>query len=377
MQPSRTEARALDLTRPLAGPNLDGDAYTALRGDDVLTLNVVTKSRASFKTRALTVGPDYVLERDGETIRIHDFRYRRLLTLHASAKSFTNESLHGHARTRFAFLQNNLSTAGLALGSNALQGISPAALRFAHEHVNGMAHPGDVAYGTLPEPKLAVVHDGDVLTGTLQGASAGDDPPVLSATLSRDGFFSPAHAKSFEAWLAWSGRIHPGAAAAVGETGHIPARIAFDFAAALRKLNPNLSRGQAIEFHDAASAKYRFDIRGWTAKLPAWEPYLPEKLMALMVDAANGTAPNGPKSDEDYIAEMGVLLDTGRYLDAALVGLHASHPYDGCTGEHRARPLCTVMSGMLNTARTDRGVKLMFTGFAQEQQRDFRAAAGT
>ena len=375
-----TPAGAQTSVQPLAGPNLDGDAYSALRENavhEVLTVTAVAKSKASSQTRALTIGPDFVLEQDGDTVRLYDFRFRRLLTLNPDVKTFTNESLYGHARTRFAFLQNNLSTGGIGIGAGLVSGVSPAALRFANEHLNGMDHPADVAYGNMPKPELVLRRDGSALTGVLKGAGA-DDEPLLTATIGRTGFPSEDHARSFQAWLAWGARMHPQTAAALVGTGRVPDAVSFAFPAALRKLNPNLTRGQALEFRDAARGKTRFDIlRGWSAKLPAWEPYLPEALVATMVAAANGTAPNGPASDEDFITEIGVLLDTGQYLDAALVGLHASHPYDGCQGEHRARQICTVIKGMMNKVRTDRGVRILFTGFAQEQQRNFRGAAQT
>lgn len=364
---------------PVAGPNLDGDAYTALRGDSAhqtIGFKAVTKSRASTQTREVQVGPDYVLEQEGDTLRLYDFRLRRLLTLFPDAHTFTNESLYGHARTRFAFLQNNLATAGMGIASGLMDKQQAGTLRFVNEHLNGIAHPREIALTNLPKPVLSLVRDGAELTGTLPGIEG--DVPVLSASLSPWGFPSDAHNRAFRAWLVWSGRMHPQAVEAITATGHIPARIAFTFPAAIRKMNPNIQKEQVLTFLKPATHESHFDmLRGWAAKLPVWAPYLPEALAETMVQAANGTAANGPRSDDDFIAEMTVLMEAERYLDAVLVALHASHPYDGCLGEHRTRALCTVMGGVINQARVDPDVRKLFDGFAQEKEGEYRAAAQT
>lgn len=358
---------------PLAGPNLSGDAYTALRGDarhPVLSVEVTTNSGASTEMRQLVLGPDYAIERGSGAQTVYDFRFRRLLTLAPDQKQFSNESLFGHAATRFLFLQNNLGMSGTGIATGVTDPSLAGAARFVNEHLNGMRHPADMALQNLPRPDLTLTRDGANLTGAL------GDMPLLTATLSESAFPSRAHAQSFAAWLAWGGRIHPTVAAGIAETGQLPAQIEFTFPAALRKLNPGIRERQSLSFDKIGQTTGQLDaIRGWTARIPAWPPYLPAPLAQNMVDAANGTAPGGPKSDDDYVVEISALSIAGRHLDAVLLGLHASHPYNGCQGEHRSRPVCAALGTALNKAREDKDVRQLFAGFALESERQYRRAA--
>lgn len=360
---------------PLAGPHLSGDAYTALRGDathPVMTFEVATSSGASTEMRQLVLGPDYAIETASGAQILYDFRFRRLLTLSAYQKQFTNESLFGHAGTRFLFVQNNLGMAGTAIAAGITDPSLAGAVRFVNEHLNGMRHPGAVALRNLPRPDLSITREGAELTGTL------GEMALLSATLSETAFPSPAHTRSFAAWLAWGGRIHPSVAAEIAGTGQLPIEIRFTFPAALRKLNPGIRESQTFRFDKAELTQGKLDaVRGWTARVPSWPPYLPEELAQIMVDAANGTAPGGPKSDEDYVVEITALTRAGRHLDAVLLGLHASHSHNGCQGEHRSQPVCAALGTALNQAREDADVRTLFTGFALESQRQHRRAAET
>lgn len=360
---------------PVAGPHLSGDAYTALRLDTahpVMTFEVAASSGASTEIRQLELGPDYVIETAGGSQTLYDFRFRRLLTLTPDQKRFSNESLFGHAGSRFLFLQNNLGMAGTGIAAGVTDPSLAGAARFVNEHLNGMRHPAEMALRNLPRPALSFTREGADLTGMLGGI------PLLTATLSGTGFPSPAHAQSFAAWLAWSGRIHPTVAATMAETGRLPAEIRFEFPAALRKLNPGIRESQTLTFDKVALRSGQMDaLRGWTARVPSWPPYLPEPLTQIMVDAANGTAPGGRKRDEDYVVEISALSAAGRHLDAVLLGLHASQPYNGCQGADRSRPVCAALSAAVNQGREDAGVRQLFAGYALDSEREYRRAAET
>ncbi len=358
---------------PVAGPHLSGDAYIALRGDEphkVVAFEVETGSRTSSLVRAVEIGPDYAVETSGETRLLYDFRFRRLLTLNPGERSFLNQSLFGHARTRFSFLQNNLTTAGMGIAGGIIEGQLAGAIRFVTEHGNGMAHPAEVALFKLPRPVFALTRDDTALTGTLDGV------PVLTATLTDTAFPTDDHARSFAAWLAWGGRMHPAIAKALAGSGQVPERIEFAFPEEMRTLSPSLAAQQELELRGIEIRAARFDrLRDWASKIPAWPPHLPEELAQIMVDAANGTAPGGPKTDAEFIEEMNRHMEFAKTLDAVLVGLHASHPYDGCSAEHRAQPLCASLGSVLNGARHNPHVRSLFAGFAVEREREYRRAA--
>lgn len=357
----------------VAGPHLSGDAYTTLRGNEahaIIAFEVVTNSGTSTQLRNILLGPDYVIEATDDTVTLYDFRFHRLLTLNPGLRTFSNESLFGHVRTRFLFLQNNLTMAGMGVASGLTDESLAEGIRFANEHLNGIAHPAPVAALNLPAPEFVVVRDGSDLTGMLR------DTPILTAALTGIAFPTRGHAQSFAAWLAWGGRIHPGVASLIADTGRLPAQISFTFPKALQAINPGIRQSQDIAFRTFETRTMRLDaLRGWTAKLQAWPPYLPDGLAQIMVNAANGTAPGGPKTDEDYIAEIGALMRAGRNLDAVLLSLHATSPLNGCQGESRALPLCGVLGAALNQAREDSDVRKLFTGFALDSQREHRRAA--
>ncbi|MBO6782069.1 MAG: hypothetical protein JJ899_02175 [Alphaproteobacteria bacterium] len=358
----------------VAGPHLSGDAYTVQRRDaphEVVAFEIEAGTRTSALVRGVVVGPDYAVETAGDRTRlVYDFRFRRLLSLPPGEDVFANESLFGHARTRFSFLQNNLSASAVAIAGGLTEPGIGGAARFVSEHLNGMAHPADVALRDLPRPELQVSVDGSDLTGAL------GETTVFAATLTDTAFPSLAHARTFAAWLTWGGRMHPDVALAIAETGRLPDEITFTFPDEIRAINPGAETEQVFEFRDMEIRAGAFDmLRGRAARVPSWEPYLPETVARTMVDAANGVAPNGPKSDIDFMDEMSHQMALAKSLDAVLTGLHASHPYDGCQGDYRARPLCITFGGVMNQARANPHVKTLFGGFAAEAEREYRLAA--
>lgn len=356
----------------LAGPHLDGNAYAGLRStepQDAVFFRVSTVSQKTSSQRNVIVGPDYVLERSDDAFLLYDFRFRRLLTIDPSAQSFTNASLYGHTLTRFTFLQNHLGTAGVGIAMGLFDPSLGSAIRFVNEHFNGISFPRPVAAKHLTAPTLQITRKGQTLTGILGSTE------ILSVMLSSVPFPSKAHSKTFRAWLTWSGPVHPQTANVISETGRFPSRITTKFPTEFLKMDPSRSPKHELVFEELSVRPHQLNVlNGLKSSPPTWSPYLPTSLAQLMVNAARGTAAGGPVPDSKYIADIKKLSDSGRHLDAVLLSLHASHPYDGCQGQQREHEICKSLTDAINKGREDQNVRRFFAGVIADGNKKHRQA---
>lgn len=356
----------------IAAPNLDGDAYMKLRATpdhQVLIFKLEKSTGETTTSRTVIVGPDYVIDRSPAGHLLFDFRLRRALELAPENRTFTNTSLYGRVLTRLAFLQNNLTIASGVIAADIVDKDLGSGVRFVIEHSNGINLPDRSTYPNMPKAELDVSRTGSELTGTIGGWR------ILDATISGTAFPSTAHATSFRAWLIWLVQLHPQIAEAISSTGRLPSKIEINFPQELLKTLPNVHAEHTVTFRDIRSGTGRFDsIRGWSAAPPAFPPHLPDETARLMVAAANGTAPGGPRSDESYITEIRQLSGAGKHLDAVLLALHASQPYDNCSGAQRVRPICSDLGQAVQAARQDQNTRRFLTGFAAEGQGNYAQA---
>lgn len=360
---------ALAQADPQAGPHLTGNEYVALRGTapaPAIKFTMVVKTKGETERREITLGPDYIVERGPRRTAIFDFRFERLLLLNEQQRTFSNMSLFGHFRTRFALLQNNLGVVGSGIAAGLIENDRAASVRFVTEHANGIRFPRPVAFENLPEPALNVINHTDFVLGTLAGAN------IFTVRFDNSTLPTPRHRKTLLAWLAWAGIVHPNIAQAITRSNKMPKHVDIEFPADLLKMSPNVGATTQITFEHATLLLASLVPLGDLATMPpAWPPYMPESLAKLMISAARGTAPGGPRPDDEFISEIGRLSAAGQHVDAVLLGLHASHPYDGCQGLQASHAVCQALLAAGQRAQEDQNVRRLLDGFAASKRGEY------
>ena len=370
--PKGTTAPKKIADRPLiAGPHLDGDAYAGLRGldeADIVVTDVTVSSSASNTKFKIVVGPDYVLEDRPLSRALYDFRYRRFLEIDLNSREFTNTSLYGMFHTRWAFLQNNLITEALAgqHGSDK----QPALSRYWIEGALGIAYPGAIAFESMTQPSLAIQREGGSLTAVAENTT------VATANFNGQSFPTAAHAKSFAAWLVWSMRIHPRLASMIAGEGAVPLALTLYRREPYMDFVGGVLETTTLQLEGVSRSRGRLDATlGLVSKPPAWPPYIPEAIATLMVNAALGSAAGGPIDDAVYADVIRALLGSGKRLDAVLVAVRASYPYDGCSDRQLSPDLCDAASQAWKAAWEDSTGILFADALALGQNGDHTAAA--
>ena len=319
-----------------AGPHLDGNAYDALRSSNpvpTLTFELNAEFEGDSTRHHVTLGPDFVVEEEMDSIRVYDFRFHRTLEIDTNSGYFTNESLYAYFRARWALFQNNIFAIEL-LRKTTERPDRPLALeRFLIEHYTGIEGVQKIYKDPPPAPSVDINLQDMELVANVEGTE------ILRAIFGPFRFPSAAHREVFAAWLIWQVRIHPKIVRAIIEAGTLPARLQ------ITRQNfegPNLPV-LGLVFDQVARSRDRLDVlSGLTPDMPD-SPHLPKKLARLMIDAARGQAPNHPPDDSVYIQNIRKLMSEGNYLDAALLSYHASFQYEGCAFEHREEPLCETV----------------------------------
>ena len=360
-----------------AGPHLDGNDYDALRPANPVrtvefTMDVGCQDRSGqslvlpgsgllfgfdqevaqahgLEGRSqVTLGPDFVLARGRYGTAIHDFRFRRILTIGANEKRFYNHSMYGHHGVRRAFLFNHLYVVGLiaATGGKTSSSFPPAVQRFLVEHALGIFHPEAIAFKNhLPVAALNIDRQGEVLVTSVNNTE------VLKAKYGTIGFPSSAHGLSFASWLAWFFPIHPKVAKVLVDRATLPASLQFIRSPISTVMGLPEFPVCSVVLSDISHASGRLDLlAGLASKIPAWPPILPEGLTRLMIDAVRLQAPNGPTANTVYLQRIRKLTAEKHYLDAALLSAHAMASTEPCSPARHDLILCdTVVKALQPT----------------------------
>ena len=383
-----------------AGPHLDGNAYDALRPTGpVPTLEFALDTECldtdgqplalpspdshlpphleSMRERGregpsqVTLGPDFVLARGRNGTVIHDFQFQRILTIGVDGERFSNHSMYGHFRVRWAFLQNKLYVLGFLAGTGAKTKTSfPVGVqRFLVEHAHGVGHPKAMAFKYLPVAPLRLDRQGEMLVASVQGVE------VLRTEFGNTVFPSPGHRRSFASWLAWFVKIHPRLAHAIAGEGALPANLQFARTRMQAVMDSSGFPVCNLKVSDVSQAFGRLEeLAGLTLNVPAWPPLLPEELVRLMVDAARHQA---PVDDAVYVKRLLEFMADGAYLDAALLSLHlgASIPSEGCAAAERDTALCDTITDSLRTAQNHTSVQTLWQALSLSEQEKHGQAA--
>ncbi len=368
-----------------AGPHLDGNAYDALRPATpsptlAFTMDVdcvnpggqqpVLHSfefgiepwrggmrEADLEGRSLvTLGPDFVVSRGRYGIVVHDFRFRRLLTIGTDNQRFLNHSIYGHFLVRWGFLSNNLYPLGLLAETGVQEsgGVPLSVSRFLVEHANGMAHPPATFLRKLPAAALKTDRQGATLVANV------GDTEVLKAQFSAMEFPSAVHRRSFTAWLTWFFRFHPSLARVFADDTTLPSSLRFIRPDVTTAVGESEFPVCSVVLSNVSRASGRLDVVAPLAStIPAWPPLLPGGLARLMVDAARLQAPNGPTGNKAYVQYIRKSAAEKRYLDAALLSFHAAASTGACTAARRDSILCDTMADALRTAMRDGSVQTL------------------
>jgi len=350
----------------IAGPQLTGDEYIALRGGKripVQQFDFSSDDPVFGLPRSVLIGPDFAIENSPEKTTVYDLRFRRFVEKSAAESNFSNVSLFGEWRIRWAFLQNNLWTSGmLAILTDATKATMD---RYWIEQQNGIASPEELASRSLPKPAVTVKRDGSASTFVVGKTT------VAEANSSPAEFLSAQHARTFAAWLAWSPRVHPSVATLIAEDKTAPSSVFV----MKREFGPPDAEPvrYTLTFANHRSSEADFGaFAGLEPKTPSWAPYFSESLGALMVDAARGEAPNGPLSDAEYSRLFAKTKDVGTPLDVALIAFHAIIP---CDAEAPPAKVCTAGLDALREVIHDEDVVKYTDALAKDQRGEYAAAA--
>lgn len=327
-----------------AGPHLDGNAYDALRPQQLvstLTFDLELEAEGRVNRTHITLGPDFVAEEAENFVRIFDFRFHRLLHIDMNSGYFSNESLYGHFRSRWALFRNNIFAVDV-IHQTGVETERPLNLeRFLIEHYIGVEGVQKIYQQAPPTPSMDIHRQDMELIINVEGTE------ILKADFDPIEFSSVAHQQTFATWLIWQIRVHPKIAQAIVATNMLPAY--------LQTIDQNLGESKdpvrSLTFRQASRSRGRLDmLSGLTPDIPD-SPHLPEKLARLMIDAAHGRAPNRPLDDSIYKQNIRKLMSDGNYLDAALLGYHASLRYEGCgPPRYQEVELCTIVPNMYRVA---------------------------
>ena len=320
-----------------AGPHLDGNAYDALRSpnpEPTLTFETNAELEGDSARHHVTLGPDFVIEEEaGNSIRIYDFRFHRTLGIDTNSGHFTNESLYAHFRARWTLFRNNISAIESRQKIAEKPDLPLALERFLIEHRIGVEGVQKIYKDPPPAPSMDIKLQDMELIANVEGTE------ILRAIFSPHKFPSAAHREVFAAWLIWQIHIHPKIVRAIIEPGTLPAQMQIVRQDLAESKFPVLN----LTFNRVSRSRGRLDVlSGLTPDTPD-SPRLPKKLARLMIDAAHGQASNHPPDDSGYIQNIRKLMSEENYLDAVLLGFHASYQYEGCVSEHREKPLCETV----------------------------------
>ena len=310
-----------------AGPHLDGNAYDALRPQDLvstLTFDLKLETQGQANRTRITLGPDFVAEESEDFVRIYDFRFHRVLHIDTDSGYFSNESLYGHFRSRWALFRNNMFVIDVIHQTGGKTERPLNLERFLVEHYIGIAGVQKIHRQVPPTPPMDIRHQDMELIINVEGAE------ILRAAFDPIKFPSTAHRQTFAAWLIWQIRVHPKIAQAIVETNMLPAYLQ------TVDQNPGQPKDpvRSLTFSRTSRSSGRLDmLPGLTPDIPD-SPHLPEKLARLMIDAAHGRASNRSPEDSVYKQNIRKLMSGGHYLDAALLSHHASLRYEGCGPPH-------------------------------------------
>ena len=306
-----------------AGPHLNGNTYTALRSSNpvpTLTFNLKQELEDSITRLYVTVGPDFVIEEADNSVRVHDFRFHRFLHIDTNSGYFSNESLYGHFRSRWALFRNNIFVIDFKHEIAEEVDFPISFERFLVEHYIGIDAIQKIYRTPPPAPSVDIDRQNMELTIDVEGVE------VLQAVFDPIRFPSAAHRETFASWLIWQIRVHPKIARAIVETNMLPAH--------LQTVRQNFGEPEFpvlhLTFSEVSRSRGRLDVlSGLTSDMPD-SPHLPKRMAQLMIDAARGKAPNRPPDDSGYIQDIRKLMSDGHHLDAALLGYHASFRHEGC-----------------------------------------------
>lgn len=349
-----------------AGPHVDGSSYAALRDGTQKTqeFSLAIQSPKGSQNQEIVLGPDFVVQEFDGTVIILDFLFRRYIQVELNSDEFSNNSLFGVWAVRYEFLQNNLRTTGII--TSASDGDLEMA-RFWVEQSYGMNVPEERAFGQMPTPVVSMRTTGDTQTVEVEGRK------VAVTTISPIKFESDDHAASFAAWLCWMQGFHPRTAKAIASTGRLPAIIE----RTTKRLGADSETKSTLEFSEVKASNGGAELlAGLNPTLPVWEPHISSSMAALMLSAANGQAPNGPASPEDYIEEMNAFWRQQKTLDAVLVALHASYLFDGCVvPEFQGTPLCNAAANIIRNGSKDCEVRALINAIDKDQAGKHKDAA--
>ena len=336
-----------------AGPHLDGNAYDALRPQGptpTLTFNLRSEFKGEVLRSHITIGPDFVTKETKGFVKVHDFRFRRLLAIDVETGYFSNESFYGHFRSRWALLLNNIFATSLMHRMTEKNERSLGLDRFLIEHAVGADCSRQPRFQHLPNPSVDINRQDMDLTVNVEGTE------ILKAVFDPIRFPSDAHKQSFAAWLIWQIRLHPKVAQAVIEVGMLPVYLQ----TVRQKLTESEDPVLSLSLSEPSHATGRLDaLAGLTPDIPD-TPHLPKKMARLMIDAALGQASNGPLEDSFYVGNICELIASRSYLDAALLSFHATFQYEGCNAPHSDQILCKMVRDALLTAHEEGSVKELF-----------------
>lgn len=339
---------------PSAGPHLSGDEYIALRaGSSVPIVNFVMEISSSDgdKRYDVELGPDFAVRKSSANTTVFDFRFQRLLHIQNSEPEFDNTSLYGHAISRFFRVYNNLAVFTQMRRAQRDDMQTPGLQRFLVEHMSGLRIPAPEFTNQMPIINPQITHVGGRTVGRVE------DTTVFTVEYGDVVLPSADHRKTFAAWLALAVRMHPQIASVIASENILPTylELAEPGAALISRTAEPLQR-QIIFSDFSVSAGQLETVQGMEATSPAWPPLISSDLASLMVQAATGTALDGPRTDADYVKEIDQLLNDEKIFDALMLALHATQPYDNCRGDDvksMSPELCAITESVFGKAGDD------------------------
>ncbi len=356
---------------PRAGMHLSGDEYVALRSSpasEVVTFAVTQSGPNAKRSLRVTLGSDFAVEEENDRLTIYDFRFRRVLRADRNANSFQNHSLFGEFQVRWRLLLNHLTTLLIA-SEVALQEPLPLS-RFWLEQDLGVTYPAEMALDRLPRPKLELAPQGSRFVAEVEGAT------VATAEIGAQHFPDERYRSSFAGWLVWSVRMYPALAAALSRERGLPTSIDLRKRTLMEGIEGTAASSERLEFSGFATVPGKLDaVQGFESLTPSWPPHFPESIAALMIAAARGTAPGGPRSDASYAEEIERLSGRNDHLDAVLLALHAILPYDGCQDATLSPALCATAVKALRASAQHTDSRFLFQAIGLSKSQGHLKAA--
>jgi hypothetical protein len=305
-------ARADDAPPPIANPSLLPSSVLTLRGPEKdkaqLRLSFErTRDGDTVSPLKVWIGADYFALFEGTRETIYDLRLRRRFVVDQAAGSMTNFSLYGDVIFRQIELTRRIELEK-ALHQDPEQTNIPESLDpFWIESEVGLVIPG------APPDKIERHDRGDGIAVFLY---RGAEVAMFKAGSHE---VPSALRHSFGAFLRHALPIHPAIAAAVSETGSVPAELDF--------ISEAKGQMQAVAWRlDQAEAKSDdFPLSGGLSLqlLPAGgddaNVALLRQVLNSMIEALAGRADQGPRPVAVYRAEIDSALKDNRRFEAALL----------------------------------------------------------